>query len=156
MMNTYVIATPPLPSRVRRDMGLGDVMLWDTEQPYHYARWTPDRRLLFGGQDRPKLPRAARPDALDRRAESLSAELAELYPALSGDGAGLRVGRAVRDDARRAAVHRRAPPLSATAVRARLRRQRHDVRLPGGGLLVRAARGKSAPDDELFGFGRLR
>ena len=84
MMNTYVIATPPLPLRTRRDMGLGRVMLWDTERPYHYARWTPDQRLLFGGQDRPKLLRAARADALDRRAELLSAELGEIYPALAG------------------------------------------------------------------------
>ncbi len=84
MMNTYVIATPPLPLRTRREMGLGRVMLWDTERPYHYARWTPDQRLVFGGQDRPKLPRAARADALDRRAELLSADLGEIYPALTG------------------------------------------------------------------------
>jgi glycine/D-amino acid oxidase-like deaminating enzyme len=27
-------------------------MIWDTERPYHYARWTPDHRLLLGGGDR--------------------------------------------------------------------------------------------------------
>jgi glycine/D-amino acid oxidase-like deaminating enzyme len=28
-------------------------MIWDTDRPYHYARWTADRRLLLGGADRP-------------------------------------------------------------------------------------------------------
>lgn len=32
-------------------------MLWDTERPYHYVRWTPDHRLLLGGADRPSQPR---------------------------------------------------------------------------------------------------
>jgi hypothetical protein len=31
---------------------MSDVMVWDTERPYHYARWTPERRLLLGGEDR--------------------------------------------------------------------------------------------------------
>src|SRR4029453_7222711 len=53
MMNTYIIATHRLSSVARRSLGLGDVMLWDTDQPYHYLRWTPDHRLLFGGGDRP-------------------------------------------------------------------------------------------------------
>ncbi|HET7220721.1 MAG TPA: FAD-dependent oxidoreductase [Vicinamibacterales bacterium] len=46
MYNTYVIATPRLPARVRAAVGLGEVMWWDTNRPYHYARWTPDGRLI--------------------------------------------------------------------------------------------------------------
>jgi glycine/D-amino acid oxidase-like deaminating enzyme len=53
MRRTYVIVTEPIPSHVRRRIGLNDVMLWDTERPYHYVRWTDDRRLLLGGEDRP-------------------------------------------------------------------------------------------------------
>ena len=45
----------------RARIGLGDVMLWDTERPYHYLRWTPDHRLLFGGARSPALPRATAP-----------------------------------------------------------------------------------------------
>jgi glycine/D-amino acid oxidase-like deaminating enzyme len=154
MMNTYVIATPPLPLRVRRDMGLGQVMLWDTERPYHYARWTPDRRLLFGGKDRPKLPRAARPEVLDRRAGSLSAELAVLYPVLTGvtpDYAWKGLFATTSDGLPYVGAHRRYP------------RQLFALGYGGNGmtfgylaaeLLVRAARGAPAPDDELFGFGR--
>jgi glycine/D-amino acid oxidase-like deaminating enzyme len=31
-------------------------MVWDTERPYHYARWTPEHRLLLGGADRRARP----------------------------------------------------------------------------------------------------
>ena len=52
MYRTYVLATEPLRGAQRHRLGLADVMIWDTERPYHYARWTPDRRLLLGGGDR--------------------------------------------------------------------------------------------------------
>ncbi len=46
MNDTYVLATKRLPlKRGRR------VMAWDTDRPYHYARWTDDGRLLLGGED---------------------------------------------------------------------------------------------------------
>ena len=51
MYRTYVLATEPLRAARRDRLGLTDVMIWDTERPYHYARWTPDRRLLLGGGD---------------------------------------------------------------------------------------------------------
>ena len=68
MVNTYVIATPRLPARTRAQLGLGDVMVWDTERPYHYLRWTPDHRLLFGGARPPALPRAVRAAGAARQA----------------------------------------------------------------------------------------
>jgi glycine/D-amino acid oxidase-like deaminating enzyme len=52
MYRTYVMATRPMRSAERRELGLSDVMIWDTERPYHYARWTPEHRLLLGGGDR--------------------------------------------------------------------------------------------------------
>ncbi len=52
MYRTYVLATEPMDKAQRNDVGLSDVMVWDTERPYHYARWTPDHRLLLGGEDR--------------------------------------------------------------------------------------------------------
>lgn len=53
MSHTYVIATPPLDARARRELGLADVLLWNTRRQYHYMRWTRDHRLLLGGADRP-------------------------------------------------------------------------------------------------------
>jgi glycine/D-amino acid oxidase-like deaminating enzyme len=60
MRHTYVLATNPMSARQQRQLGLGAVMLWDAERPYHYVRWTPDRRLLLGGEDRPVKPGANR------------------------------------------------------------------------------------------------
>ena len=56
MRHTFVLATNQLTRKQREDLGLSDVMLWDTERPYHYVRWTPDHRLLLGGADRRLTP----------------------------------------------------------------------------------------------------
>ena len=56
LYRTYVLATEPRRITERRELGLTDVMVWDTERPYHYARWTPEHRLLLGGSDRPVRP----------------------------------------------------------------------------------------------------
>lgn len=53
LKHTYVLATAPITRDQRAKLGFGDFLLWNTERPYHYARWTPDRRLLLGGNDRP-------------------------------------------------------------------------------------------------------
>ena len=84
MTTTYVIATPPIAAATRRRMGLGRVMLWDTEVPYHYARWTPDRRLILGGEDEPRRHVRNRHAALERHATSLTSHLVSLFPVLEG------------------------------------------------------------------------
>lgn len=63
LTHTYVLATQPIAARARREAGPGDVMLWDTRRPYHYGRWTADRRLLLGGGDRPLVPARLRASA---------------------------------------------------------------------------------------------
>lgn len=154
MMHTYVVATPPLRAATRREMGLGDVMLWDTERPYHYARWTLDRRLLFGGRDRPVLPRAARQAALDANARLLATDLADLYPALGGvepDYAWEGLFAKTADGLPYVGTHRQYP------------RQLFALGYGGNGMtfgfmaaemLLRAAQGRGAPGDEMFGFAR--
>ena len=70
-------------------------MLWDTGRPYHYARWTPDSRLLFGGRDRPHVPRTTPARRAAREARATSGD--DLVRALSGarrHATRLRVGRA--------------------------------------------------------------
>jgi glycine/D-amino acid oxidase-like deaminating enzyme len=52
MYRTYVLATEPTNAAQRDELGLSDVMLWNTERPYHYGRWTASHRLLLGGGDR--------------------------------------------------------------------------------------------------------
>jgi glycine/D-amino acid oxidase-like deaminating enzyme len=156
MMNTYVIATPRLTAAARRRLGLGDVMLWDTERPYHYLRWTPDGRLLFGGLDRPRLPRPIRPAALRARAAELSRQLADLFPSLSGvqpEYAWEGLFANTPDGLPYIGLHRRYP------------RQLFALGYGGNGMtlgylaaqsVVRIASGTATPEDELFSFGRGR
>jgi glycine/D-amino acid oxidase-like deaminating enzyme len=154
MMNTYVIATPRLSSLQRREIGFGDVMLWDTNHPYHYLRWTPDRRLIFGGLDRPRVPRATRPAALRRRTTELMETLASWYPSLervTAEYAWEGLFATTPDGLPYVGKHRRYP--------------RHLFALGYGGngmtlgflasqIVVRLAQDRAKPDDELFSFGR--
>jgi glycine/D-amino acid oxidase-like deaminating enzyme len=82
MLTTYVVATRRLTPAERRKIGLNNVMLWDVERPYHYARWTPDHRLIFGGADRPLVPERLRREALHDGTRAVHAELLRLYPTL--------------------------------------------------------------------------
>ena len=85
MLNTFVVATRPLTPSERRRVGPGPVMIWDTERPYHYARWTRDHRLIIGGRDRPMVSGAvARRRALDAGTRTVHADFVRLYPELAG------------------------------------------------------------------------
>src|SRR4029078_11666216 len=81
LMNTYVIATPRLDADARARVGIGDVMLWDSGRPYHYLRWTPDGRLLFGGRHAPYVAGARRPARVSRGGRHPPRDLVKLYPA---------------------------------------------------------------------------
>jgi glycine/D-amino acid oxidase-like deaminating enzyme len=82
MFNTYVVATHPLDDELRRTFGRGEPMLWDTARPYHYARWTRDHRLLFGGGDRLRVSERRRGRALQDGALGEWKYFERLYPAL--------------------------------------------------------------------------
>jgi glycine/D-amino acid oxidase-like deaminating enzyme len=156
MMNTYVITTPTLDAALRRRVGLTDAMVWDSDRPYHYLRWTPDHRLLFGGLDRPKLPAAIRPAVLGRRADMLMADLKQWYPALEG----------VRPEYAWEGLFAKTPDgLPYIGAHRRYPRQLFALGYGGNGMtlgffaakaLVRIAQGRPGPCDGLFGFGRTR
>ena len=80
MYNTYVLATPPLSRDERRELGLGNVMVWDTERPYHYARWTADHRLLLGGADRPVRSGQRRDQRFTMATHELREDFETLFP----------------------------------------------------------------------------
>jgi glycine/D-amino acid oxidase-like deaminating enzyme len=86
MKHTYVLATPPITSAQQQDIGLDAVMLWDTEKPYHYARWTPDRRLLVGGGDIPVVSGRGRAAAFRRGTNAVRAYFEDRFPALADIG----------------------------------------------------------------------
>ena len=135
---TYVLATPPLGARDRREIGLADVMLWDTRRPYHYARWTADHRLILGGGDTPTAGGRAPAARIAVAERDVRAHMERLLPGLA------RIAIAHAWEGRFAetpdtpALRRRAPPLPAARLRARLRRQRHDVRRARGPPAPRA------------------
>ena len=64
------------------------------------------------------------------------------------------LGGPFREHAGQPALHRPAPPVSGPRVRARLRRQRHDVRLARRPPAGRAVAGRQSKDHALFTFAR--
>ena len=154
MRHTYVMATNRFTAAQRRRMRLGNVMLWDTERPYHYVRWTADHRLLLGGEDRPVKPGARRSLQFQTAMRELHEYFVELDPILGEVG----IDRAweglfamTPDSLPYIGPHRRYP--------------RHAFALGYGGngmtfaalaarLLLEQWRGRSSPDHDLFAFGR--
>jgi glycine/D-amino acid oxidase-like deaminating enzyme len=82
MYRTYVLATRPFDARDRRALGLGRSMRWDTDRPYHYARWTSDHRLLLGGGDRRLGAGRQKKPAFRRATRALFDHFRTLLPAL--------------------------------------------------------------------------
>jgi glycine/D-amino acid oxidase-like deaminating enzyme len=156
MYRTYVLATAPLSESDRRTVGLDDVMLWDTEQPYHYLRWTPERRLLLGGADRPVRPGQRRTAQFASATRELRADFETLLPPLADigiDHAWEGLFAKTPDSLPYIGPHRRYP--------------RHLFALGYGGngmtfgtlaarLLLEYWRGDRSTDQQLFRFGRLR
>ena len=154
MSSTYVIATAPIDRQLHRRMGAG-VMWWDTETPYHYARWTPDRRLLFGGRDIPQVSERARSSALSQQVRRLTADLVRIYPTLESspiDYAWEGLFATTPDGLPYIGMHRRYP--------------RHLFALGYGGngmtfgflaaqVLVRTVRNTLTAADRFFGFHRI-
>ena len=156
MYRTYVLATEPIDSIQRDDVGLSDVMVWDTERPYHYARWTPEHRLLLGGEDRLVQPGQRCRQQSKTAARDLRAYFEARLPAL----ATVRTERAweglfamTADSLPYIGPHRRYP--------------RHWFALGYGGngmtfgflaarLLLERWQGMKSRDHALFEFGRLR
>jgi glycine/D-amino acid oxidase-like deaminating enzyme len=156
LRHTYVLATGRIGRLTRRRMGLGDVMLWDTERPYHYVRWTGDRRLLLGGADHPVTPGARRERQFAKATTALREYFHALYPSLADvriDTAWEGLFAMTPDSLPYIGMHRRYP--------------RHAFALGYGGngmtfaalaarILVEQWRGVRSPDHDLFAFRRFR
>jgi glycine/D-amino acid oxidase-like deaminating enzyme len=155
MFRTYVVATRQISNEQRRELGLSDVMLWDTERPYHYARWTSDHRLLLGGGDRLVRTGSRRPQ-LATAAEDLRAYFDTRWPALSDiktDCAWEGLFAMTPDSLPYIGPHRRYP------------RQWFALGYGGNGmtfgflaarLLLERWQGRATRDHALFEFGRIR
>ena len=156
MRHTYVLATNPIGLLARRRLGLRKVMLWDTERPYHYVRWTADHRLLLGGADRPVKPGARREAQFAAATQALREYFFDLFPALADagiEGAWEGLFAMTPDGLPYLGPHRRYP--------------RHLFALGYGGngmtfaalaarILAEQRRGIASPDHALFAFNRMR
>ncbi len=156
MFRTYALATAPLTARERRELGLSDVMVWNAERPYHYARWTSEHRLLLGGGDRLVRPGARRGAQFATSIAALRAYFEARLPALSvvdTDFAWEGLFAMTPDSLPYIGPHRRYP--------------RHWFALGYGGngmtfgflaarLLLERWQGVMSPDHALFEFGRIR
>jgi glycine/D-amino acid oxidase-like deaminating enzyme len=156
MKHTYVLATEPVTAAERRRLGFGELLLWDTERPYHYARWTPDHRLVLGGNDRALLPPARRRQAFATNTRRLREYFDHLLPAfeeIAIDSAWEGLFASTPDGLPYIGTHRRYP--------------RHLFALGYGGngmtfgflagrLLLDSLQTANNPDLQLFAFNRLR
>lgn len=156
LRHTYVLATNRFGIFARRRVGLGKLMLWDTERPYHYVRWTPDHRLMLGGEDHPVKPGANRRHQFAEATRALREYFEKMYPAIADvgiDTAWEGLFAMTPDSLPYIGPHRRYP--------------RHAFALGYGGngmtfaalaarILVEQWSGKSSPDHALFAFTRPR
>ena len=156
MYRTYVLATEPIAAAAREELGLTDVMIWDTERPYHYARWTSDHRLLLGGADRRIRPGQRRHQQFTRASTELRSYFESRLPALASVETQLAwegVFAVTPDSLPYIGPHHRYP--------------HHWFALGYGGngmtfgclaarLLLERWHGSRSKDDDLFAFDRLR
>ena len=154
MYRTYVLTTETVDARARAEIGLSDVMVWDTERPYHYARWASDHRLLMGGADRRLRPGQRRQREFDLATRELRAVLRNRAAGTGGRGYAIRLGWSLCPHTRHAPVHRSSPTVS-----------RYWFALGYGGngmtfgylaarLLVERWHGVRSPEHPLFEFDR--
>jgi glycine/D-amino acid oxidase-like deaminating enzyme len=156
MYRTYVLATEPIGVHDRQELGLSDVMVWDMQRPYHYARWTPEHRLLLGGGDRLVRPGVRRRQQFATAVEELRGYFETQFPAVSAINTAFAwegLFATTPDTLPYIGPHRRYP--------------RHWFALGYGGngmtfgflaarLLLERWQRAISPDHALFEFGRMR
>lgn len=80
LKNSYALATEPLPEDT--ELWPTGCLIWETARPYLYARTTPDRRIIIGGEDDPFHSPERRERRLKSRAQRLHKALGQLQPQL--------------------------------------------------------------------------
>lgn len=75
--SSYVIASQPQPAD---RLWAGECLIWETARPYFYARVTPDRRVLLGGEDEPFADPVRRDAKLPAKTAQLLARAGQLFP----------------------------------------------------------------------------
>jgi len=79
LRTTFAVATEPLEPALR-PRWLDDHVLWDSGDPYFYARAGPDGRVLMGGEDVPGASPLAGDDELPARVQKIASTWGRLAP----------------------------------------------------------------------------
>jgi glycine/D-amino acid oxidase-like deaminating enzyme len=115
--STYALTSEPLadfgPWRDR-------CLIWESGDPYFYCRATRDGRAIVGGEDDDFSDPAARDARIAQKCRTLVGKFGQLFPSIGGLDAGVPLGRHVRRDEGRPAIHRRHAPIPARALRPRV------------------------------------
>ncbi|GAA4452293.1 FAD-dependent oxidoreductase [Nibrella saemangeumensis] len=79
MLSTYALVTEPIPHLPER---VKNAVLWDTADPYFYARTVGGNRLLIGGGDEDLLEAGQRDALIPQKQQQLLDRFSELFPDL--------------------------------------------------------------------------
>ena len=77
LLSTYACVTQPLPEKY---IWSNRSLLWNTNDPYFYARTTSDNRILFGGEDIQSSDDHQRDQKINSQTQALSQTLSQLFP----------------------------------------------------------------------------
>lgn len=81
LINTYAIATPPLPVKVKWHER---ALIWETARPYLYLRLTSDNRIVAGGRDEPLTDPERRDVRILSQCRALMRDVMQLFPETEG------------------------------------------------------------------------
>lgn len=82
LKSTYACITRPLPEHL---LWPEKCLLWNTDDPYFYARTTPDNRIIFGGQDIEYEDDEIRDALIPAKRAELQRTLHTLFPQIPPD-----------------------------------------------------------------------
>jgi glycine/D-amino acid oxidase-like deaminating enzyme len=77
LRSTYACITKPLPQDL---LWHEQCLLWNTDDPYFYARTTADNRIMFGGQDIDYEDDTIRDSLIPQKREALQKAFHDLFP----------------------------------------------------------------------------
>ena len=82
LKSTYALVTEPIPNL---SDGLKRALIWDTADPYFYARTAKDNRMMLGGEDEWIVDAAERDALIPQKRDKLLAKFNELFPDLHAE-----------------------------------------------------------------------
>ncbi len=82
LKSTYALVTEPIPNLYD---GLKRALIWNTADPYFYARTAKDNRIMLGGEDEWIVDAAERDALIPQKREQLLAKFNELFPDLRAE-----------------------------------------------------------------------